>query len=179
MTKEESDAVLRLACKAVEIDTGFASAYAIAAWCYVRRQENQWSADRVQERADALRMARLATELGKQDALALAWAAYAFAFVGRDADHAAAPADRAIELNPNLAFAWGISGWVRNSLGEPDAAQQSPRRDWTPTGPSTWRNSKRVCGKRNCPNSFNRRYRHPGRRRAKLASRCRTMCQRE
>src|SRR5262249_38647803 len=31
-------------------------------------------------------------------------------------------ADRAIELNPNLALAWGISGWARLNLGQLDVA---------------------------------------------------------
>jgi tetratricopeptide (TPR) repeat protein len=29
--------------------------------------------------------------------------------------------DRALELNPNLAWAWLYSGWVKISLGQPDA----------------------------------------------------------
>ena len=121
-TREQSQEVLRLAYKAVELDPGFASAYGIAAWIHTRRIQYQWTADEVQERADALRMARRAAELGKEDAVALAWAGHALAFADRKIDHAAALADRAIELNPNLAQAWGFSGWVRLALGQPDLA---------------------------------------------------------
>ena len=106
MTKERSEEVLRLAYKAIELDPGFASACGFATWLHAWRGQNQWTDDVAQERADALRMARRAAELGKEDAVALAWAAYSIAFVGRDPDHAAALADRAIELNPNLALAW-------------------------------------------------------------------------
>jgi adenylate cyclase len=61
-------------------------------------------------------------ELGKEDAFARAWAGYVFAFVSRDVERGAALAERAIELNPNLALAWGISGWMALVLGQPDVA---------------------------------------------------------
>lgn len=122
MTKEESEEVLRLAHKAIELDPGFASAYGIAAWFHTRRAVNKWTDDDVRERADALRMARRAAELGKEDAFCLAFAGYAFTFAGRETEHGATLADRAIELNPNLALAWGISGWLRLVLGQPDIA---------------------------------------------------------
>jgi TolB-like protein len=122
MTKEESEEVLRLAHKAIELDPGFASAYGIAAWFHTRRAVNKWTDDGVRERADALRMARRAAELGKEDAFCLAFAGYTFTFAGRETEHGATLADRAVELNPNLALAWGISGWLRLVLGQPDIA---------------------------------------------------------
>jgi TolB-like protein len=122
MTKEESGEVLRLAHKAIELDPGFASAYGIAAWFHTRRAVNKWTDDGVRERADALRMARRAAELGKEDAFCLAFAGYTFTFAGRQTEHGATLADRAVELNPNLALAWGINGWLRLVLGQPDIA---------------------------------------------------------
>jgi tetratricopeptide (TPR) repeat protein len=122
MTKEESEEVLRLVHKAIELDPSFASAYGIAAGYHARRAVNKWTADGSKERADALRMARQAVELGKEDAFCLAFAGYAFAFAGRDVEYGAVFADRAVELNPNLALAWGISGWLKLVLGWPDVA---------------------------------------------------------
>jgi TolB-like protein/DNA-binding winged helix-turn-helix (wHTH) protein len=121
-TREQSEEVLRLAYKAIELDPGFASAYGIAAWFHSRRGQNQWTTDAMQERADALRLARRAAELGKEDAISLAFAGYTFAFAGREVENGAALADRAIELNPNLALAWGICAWVTLMLGQHDAA---------------------------------------------------------
>ena len=121
-TKEQSEEVLGLAYKAIELDPAFASAYGIAAWFHSRRGQNQWTSDAVRERADALRMARRAAELGREDAISLAFAGYTFAFAGREVENGAALADRAIELNPNLALAWGICGWVTLMLGQHDAA---------------------------------------------------------
>jgi TolB-like protein len=122
MTKERSEEVLRLAYKAIELDPGFASACGFAAWLHAWRGQNQWTDDAVQERADALRMARRAEEVGREDAFALAWAAYTLAYVGRETELAAPLADRAVELNPSLAIAWGVSGWARLNLGQLDIA---------------------------------------------------------
>jgi TolB-like protein/Tfp pilus assembly protein PilF len=122
VTKEASEEALRLLYKAIELDPAFASAYDIAAWYYAWRKINRWMTDPVQESAEAVRLARRAAELGKDDAFALAWAGYSLAAVARELEDGAACLDRALELNPNLAVAWGSSGWVRVWLGQPELA---------------------------------------------------------
>ena len=68
------------------------------------------------------RLAQRAVELGKDDAIALAASGYALAYVVRDLEVGAALIDRALVLNSNLAEAWICGGWVKNWLGEPEAA---------------------------------------------------------
>jgi tetratricopeptide (TPR) repeat protein len=85
-------------------------------------------ADPGREIADAERLARRAGELGKDDAVALASAGIALATVVGDLDSAAAFTDRAIELNPNLAWGWLFSGLVRVWLGEAEAALERIQR---------------------------------------------------
>ena len=34
-------------------------------------------------------------------------------------------AERAVNLNPNVAMAWGVLGWIRNLLGEPERALEA------------------------------------------------------
>ena len=68
------------------------------------------------------RLAQRAVELGKDDAIALAASGYALAYVVRDLEVGAALIDRALVLNSNLAEAWFCGGWVKNWLGEPEAA---------------------------------------------------------
>jgi len=68
------------------------------------------------------RLAQRAVKLGKDDAIALAASGYALAFVVRDLGVGAALVDRALVLNSNLAGAWHWGGWVKNWLGEPEAA---------------------------------------------------------
>ena len=121
-TKESSDEALRLFYRAIELDPGFASAYGMAAWCFVLRKGNGWMGDRAQEIAEAARLARRAVDLGADDATALSGAGYALVFVAHDLDNGPAILDRALELNPNLAGALISSGWTKAFLGEPDIA---------------------------------------------------------
>ena len=121
-TKEFSDEALRLFYRAIELDAGFASAYGMAAWCFVLRKGNGWMGDRTQEIAEAARLARQAVDLGADDATALSGAGYALVFVAHDLDNGPAILDRALELNPNLAGALISSGWTKAFLGEPDIA---------------------------------------------------------
>jgi adenylate cyclase len=121
-TREGSDDALRLFFKAIDLDPAFASAYGLAAWCYVWRKVNGWMVDREQEVAEATRLGRRAVDLGGDDAVALAGGGYALAFVAHDLDRGAAFIEQALALNPNLAGAWYASGWVKAFSGEPDEA---------------------------------------------------------
>ena len=121
-TKESSEEALRLLYKALESDPGFASAYGMAAWCFVVRKGNGWLGDRRQAIAEAERLARRAVELGADDAAALSAGGYALVFVVHDVDNGAAYIDGALALNPNLASALVSSGWTKAFLGEPDLA---------------------------------------------------------
>lgn len=121
-TKESSDEALRLFYRACELDTGFASAYGMAAWCFVLRKANRWMVDPAQEVAEAARLARRAVDLGADDAAALSAAGYALVFVAHDLDNGPAILDRALSLNPNHALALINAGWTKAFLGEPDMA---------------------------------------------------------
>ncbi len=109
-TREGTDEALRLFYKAIESDPDFASAYGMAAWCYGWRKGGGWTTDREKEIAETERLARRATELGSDDAVALSRGAHALAFVVGDLDAAATFVERALVLNPNLAGAWFGSG---------------------------------------------------------------------
>ena len=108
--------------KATELDPNFASAYGMAARCYSARKAAGWVTDRMQDIAEAERLARRAAELGRDDAVALCTAGIALAYVVGDDGDGAAMIDRALQLNPNLAWAWLFSGWVKVLIGEPEIA---------------------------------------------------------
>jgi TolB-like protein len=108
--------------KAIELDPDFASAYAMAAWCHFWRKINGWMTDRTQEIAEGTRLARRAVELGKDDAVALTRGGHALAHFVGDHDGSIALVDRALALDPNLAAAWFLGGFLRTERGDPDNA---------------------------------------------------------
>jgi TolB-like protein len=119
-TKDGNDDALLLFYKAIELDTNFASAYGMAAWCYAWRKRNGWTADRAKEIAETARLAVQAVELGKDDAVALTMGGFALAYVVGEVEDGAAFIDRGLVLNPNLAAGWLLSGWVNLYLGKPE-----------------------------------------------------------
>jgi adenylate cyclase len=120
-SKKSLAQALELFKKAIQLDPGFASASAMAAWCYSLRP--QWTACREEAReAEAERLARLAARLGTDDATALCIAGFVLADIAGDFDTGTALASRALALNPNLITAWFLGGWVQVINGEPDAA---------------------------------------------------------
>ena len=78
-TRDAINEALPQFLKAIQLDPDFASAYAMAAWCYFWRKINGWMADREQDTAEGARLARRAMELGKEDAIALARSGHALA----------------------------------------------------------------------------------------------------
>jgi TolB-like protein/class 3 adenylate cyclase len=122
-TMQGNDDALSNLHRAMELDHNFAAAYGMAARCYCQRWASGWVKDRLWEVAEAERLAWRAAELGKDDAVALATAGFALAdLIDGSLDDGAALIDRAIVLNPNLAWAWLFSGWSKVWLGEPEAA---------------------------------------------------------
>ena len=121
-SRESIDAALGQFNHALMRDPNFASAYAMAAWCYFWRKVNGWMTDRPGEIAEGARLARRAVDLGRDDAVALTRGGHALAHLTDDVAGGIALLDRALVLNPNLASAWFLAGFLRTWNGEPDAA---------------------------------------------------------
>jgi tetratricopeptide (TPR) repeat protein len=121
-TRDAINEALSLFEKAIQLDPNFASAHAMAAWCYFWRKVNGWMVDHPREVAEGIRMARRAVELGRDDAVALARSGHALAHLDGDVDGGIALLDRAVMLNPNLAAAWFLGGFLRIWHGETDNA---------------------------------------------------------
>jgi TolB-like protein/Tfp pilus assembly protein PilF len=119
-TKEAVDEALPLLYRAIELDPDFALPYGQAAMCFAFRKGKGFVTE--QESAETARLARLAAQLGKNDALVLSFAASSLAYVVGQLDEGVALIDRALVLNPNLARAWTFSGWARIWIGQPDVA---------------------------------------------------------
>ena len=94
----------------------------MAAWCYVLSKNYGWSSDDTKETAELERLARQAARLAKEDAVALYTGGFAPTRVPGQLGAATALIDRALALDPNLAAAWHLNGWVKLYRGEPEAA---------------------------------------------------------
>jgi tetratricopeptide (TPR) repeat protein len=139
-TKKTNDEALRLYNKALELDPEFALASGRAAYCYVYRKMNHWMGDPQQEMIDAARLVRHALDIGRDEAVALSSASGALAYVLGDLDNAAAFVSRALVLNPNLAMAWGLSGYMNVCLGDHETAIKHSARAMrlSPLDPRLW-----------------------------------------
>jgi TolB-like protein/class 3 adenylate cyclase len=112
----------RLFQRATELDANYASAYGVAAWCVHLGKTNGWLLDPEREIAEGVSLARRAVAVGKDDPTALWSGGHSLAYLAAEVETGAAYIDRAIVLNPNLAAAWSVSGWLRIYLGEPASA---------------------------------------------------------
>jgi tetratricopeptide (TPR) repeat protein len=84
--------------------------------------------DPKREIADAVRLARRAAALGKDDPTALWSSGHSLGYLAGELETGATHIERALVLNPNLAPAWSASGWLRLYLGEPvDAIERFER----------------------------------------------------
>lgn len=121
-TREAIDEALSLFIKAIERDPDFASAHAMAAWCHLWRKANGWMTNYPQDITDGVRLAQRAVELGRDDAVALSRSGSVLGHFSGDLDGGIALIDRALVLNPNLAAAWFLGGFLRVWYGDPDIA---------------------------------------------------------
>jgi len=121
-TKEANAEAVQHFYRAIDLDPNYAAAYGMAARCYSQRKVGGWELDRLFERAEAERLSRRAVQLGPDNAVALATAGIALGFVVGDLDGGRDLVDRATAIDPNMAWAWLFSGWIRTWLGQPDLA---------------------------------------------------------
>jgi TolB-like protein/Tfp pilus assembly protein PilF len=108
--------------RAIALDPKFAAAYGLAARCISQRKAMNWMEDQTAEETEAIYLSERAAEFGREDAIALATAGFTLVWVaGRFAD-ADALTERALQLNPNYAWGWFFSGFVKAVSGEPEIA---------------------------------------------------------
>ncbi len=108
--------------RAAEIDPEFASAYAATAACYVTAKAYGWSAGTPDEMVEVKRLTHRAIALGKDDAWVLTYSGWSLAYFAGDLLAGSSLIDRALAVNSNLADAWHYGGWIKNWLGEREAA---------------------------------------------------------
>jgi adenylate cyclase len=140
LTEESSARALALLGQAIKIDPRYGAAMALAAHCFARRRLYQWMTDEEKETAEGTHLARSAIAAARDDATVLATASFASWNLNADPETALRTLDRAIELNPNLAIAWGFSGIVHAYAGDSAVAIERCARAMrlSPLDPSRW-----------------------------------------
>jgi TolB-like protein len=113
---------LRLMEQAVARDPYYGPALVWAAVCCLALITDSRSEDPEADRRKGFGFARRALEVAGDDPAILANAAQALAYFGEDIGAMMALVDRALELSPNYARGWHISGVLRNWAGQPDIA---------------------------------------------------------
>ena len=111
-------AALNLLRQAIERDSSYERALAIAAFCHLQLDLNGWAEDRETNRRRALDFAQRAVRGAAGDSGALALAAAALGYFGEDIGVAIGMIDRALARNPSFAEGWSSSGWLRLWAGQ-------------------------------------------------------------
>jgi TolB-like protein len=108
--------------RALTIDPDDAMAAAWAAYWQVFHAGQGWAQDNDRAFGIAQQHAVKAMRLDPDNAEALGIYAHVCSFFNKDFDNAVHFFDRALRLNPNLAFIWALSSATYSYIGEPDAA---------------------------------------------------------
>lgn len=121
LSKTASDVASGLLVKAVEIDANYALGYALLSWCHGQQAVYNWTTVPDVHRQSALAMARRAAHLDNADPLVLNVLASAECVAG-DLSAARVHVGRALEIDPNSAWAWIRAGYIHCNVGELDRA---------------------------------------------------------
>jgi TolB-like protein/Tfp pilus assembly protein PilF len=116
--------------RAIVLDPAYAQAHAYLAWWLNFEFGEGWSPDPDAARARALIVSRRAIELDPDDPFALAVAGHILSFMGRSPEEAMELFERALAVNENSAFAWGLSALTLAYLGRPDEALERLQNVW-------------------------------------------------
>jgi adenylate cyclase len=100
-TRASLATVLDHARQAIALDPTYARAYAVALWGYLGNYVQGWITDIPRARTEALELADRGVHADSQDAMMLAVAGQAYAWLGRDLRKGLTFIDRALAANPN------------------------------------------------------------------------------
>jgi DNA-binding SARP family transcriptional activator/tetratricopeptide (TPR) repeat protein len=137
MERDKYEAAGRLIADALEAEDSNANVLAWAAYWQVWYVGQGWADDTAQALVTAQDRAVRAIRADPENAEALGIYGHICAFLDKDFEAAMHYFDRALQLNPNLAFIWALSAPTCCYIGEPDLALRRLDRycELTPTDP--------------------------------------------
>lgn len=125
LTRAGNERAIAHLLEALKIDPGFTSAAGLASWCHLFRRAQGWSEDPKKADEEAARLAHIVADGDRNDPLAVAFAAHAFAYVDRDYEKSVSLIDHSSTLNSNAFLIWMIDGWIRLYIHDYDRAKKS------------------------------------------------------
>lgn len=117
---EDNREAIALLTRALSLEPHYGLAAALAAWAHGQQVAYNWTTDFAAERRMAADLVETASQHVADDPTALTALASAMMMLGGDVRQAATFADRALELDPNHAWAWMRRGWGHVYLGDPE-----------------------------------------------------------
>src|SRR3569833_2967510 len=106
--------------KALALEPTYGLAAALAAWAHGQQVAYNWTSDVDAERAEGERLIEIATMTVGDDPTALTALASAIMQLGGDVRHASNLAEKALQLDPNHAWAWMRRGYGLVYTGNPE-----------------------------------------------------------
>ncbi|MEI9899667.1 MAG: tetratricopeptide repeat protein [Hyphomicrobium sp.] len=122
---EENDQAIELLERALQLEPGYGLAAALAAWAHGQQVVYTWTTDLTGERAKGQRLIETATTTVGDDPTALTALATAIMQLGGNVEDSVAFVEKALKLDPNLAWAWMRRGFGLVYLGRPEEALES------------------------------------------------------
>ena len=110
--------------RAIALDPTYATAHAMAAFCYAMRVVNGLSSDPVADHREAERLSKQALTLDRFDPHALSICGHVRAFLFHDYNQAIELFDHALAANPSSAIAWLRSSATFSYIGETREARR-------------------------------------------------------
>ena len=121
VSPKQCNAALEELARSQELAPTYGLPKAVAGWCYGQRAAHRFSRTPDVDRRQAYQLAEQAYELAPHDALTLTLSSGALVLLHR-LEQADQRLERALALDPWLAYAWIRRGWMSAYLGDSDGA---------------------------------------------------------
>lgn len=121
LVREQNESAQGLLDTALSIEPTYPFALSLLSWCHAQRAVYNWTDEPDAARTKALRLAQQGAALSRDDPLVLTILGAAHT-VARDFSSATVHLDRALELDPNSAWAWQRSAWLEVHRERPELA---------------------------------------------------------
>lgn len=119
--RRQCNAALDGLCRPQELAPDYGLPKAVAGWCWAQRAAHNFSATPDVDRERAYRLAQEAYDLARDDALTLTLSSGALVLLHR-LEEADRRLERALALDPWLAYAWIRRGWMSAYFGDSEGA---------------------------------------------------------